>query len=75
MSQNKLENSLTCCSCGKLFPPARILRDAHDNKFCAPCYKEMYHSAEVPLREYRPPYYVIPAQLTAPAIYSPKILC
>ena len=42
MNQNKLENSITCCSCGNLFPPARILRDAHSNKFCAPCYKDMY---------------------------------
>ena len=75
MSQNKKENSQTCCSCGNLFPPARILRDAHDNKFCAPCYKAMYQSQEVPLREYRPPYYVIPVQQTAPTVYPPKIWC
>ena len=67
---NKLENSQTCCSCGNLFPPARILRDAHNNKFCAPCYKDMYSPdfqqapevlvpGKVPLREWQPPYYSV----------------
>ena len=75
MNQNKLENSITCCSCGNLFPPARILRDAHSNKFCAPCYKDMYHSAEVPLREYRPPYYFVPAPSSDPLDYPGKTWC
>lgn len=44
MGTNKLENSITCCNCGKLFPPARIMRDSNGNKLCAPCYRWVYQT-------------------------------
>ena len=44
MSTTKLESSITCCNCGKLFAPARIMRDSNDNKLCAPCYRWVYQT-------------------------------